>query len=58
MHGVHASSPKQNKMVLDWFDQGKLNLKKYAAGIYALREIDKAFEALRKGDIIKAIVKP
>lgn len=56
--GAHASTPLQNKKVIDWISTGSLKVKKYITGIYPLREIETAFEAIKRGDVLKAIVKP
>jgi L-iditol 2-dehydrogenase len=56
--GVHASTPLQNKKVLNWISGGSLKVKKYITAVYALQDIQTAFEAIKNGDVLKAIVKP
>lgn len=58
VYGVHASTPLQNKKVIDWISNGSLKVKKYITGIYPLSDIEKAFAALKSGAALKAIVKP
>ena len=58
VYGVHASTPLQNKKVLDWISTGSLKVDKYAKNIYPLRDIEKAFEAIKGGDVLKVIIKP
>ena len=56
--GVHASTPTQNRLVLEWIAQGKLAVSKYISKIFALQDIEEAFYALQHENIIKAIIKP
>jgi L-iditol 2-dehydrogenase len=56
--GVHASTPLQNKKVISWISSGSLKVKKYITKTYALQDIQKAFEGIQSGDVLKAIVKP
>ncbi|GAK59207.1 alcohol dehydrogenase GroES domain protein [Candidatus Vecturithrix granuli] len=58
VYGVHASTPPQNKLVLEWIAQRKLNVKKYISRIFALQNIENAFHALQYENIMKAIIKP
>lgn len=58
VYGVHASTPIQNKMVLDKISNGSFKVKKYITRIYPLKNIVDAFEAIRNENIMKAIIKP
>jgi L-iditol 2-dehydrogenase len=58
VYGVHASTPLQNKKVIGWISNGSLKVRKYITGIYPLSDIEKAFEAIKSGAALKAIVKP
>jgi len=58
IHGVHASSPEQNKKVLAMIASGEINVKKYITRIYPLEEIASAFIAIQKEGIMKAVIKP
>ena len=58
VYGAHASTPLQNKKVIDWISNGSLKIKRYITSVYPLNEIEKAFEAIKSGDVIKAIIKP
>ena len=58
VYGAHASTPTQNRMVLDWLARGKLNVEKYASQTFALQDIEEAFHALQSRNIMKAIIKP
>lgn len=58
VHGVHASTPGQNRQVLDMIAAGKINVKKYITRIYPLADINKAFEAIKNESIMKAVIKP
>lgn len=58
VYGVHASTPLQNRKVLDWISNGSLKVKKYISNLYPLNDIVKAFEGIKSGDVLKAIVKP
>lgn len=58
VHGVHASSPKQNKEILAQIAKGNLEPKKYISQIFDLRDIIEAFEGLKSHKLLKAIIKP
>ena len=58
VHGVHASTPAQNKTVLAMIASGEINVKKYITRIYPLEEISTAFAAIQKEGIMKAVIKP
>ena len=58
VHGVHASTPAQNRQTLQWISEGRLNVKPYSTGVFALKDIEKAFQALNDERIMKAIVVP
>jgi threonine dehydrogenase-like Zn-dependent dehydrogenase len=55
---VHASTPAQNRQTLQWISEGRLNVKPYSTGVFALKDIEKAFQALNDERIMKAIVVP
>ena len=46
MHGSHASSVSQNRQILQWLAEGRLDLARYVSATFALSDIVKAFEAL------------
>lgn len=56
--GVHASTPQQNKKVLEMIGAGEINVKKYITRTYPLEEIRNAFEAIQKENIMKAVITP
>jgi L-iditol 2-dehydrogenase len=58
IYGVHASTPTQNRLVLEWLAQRKLAVSKYISKIFVLQDIEEAFRALQHENIIKAIIKP
>jgi L-iditol 2-dehydrogenase len=58
VHGVHASNPAQNRQTLQWITDGSLNVKPYSSSVYALKDIEKAFQAINDERIMKAIVVP
>ncbi|MCP4398436.1 MAG: alcohol dehydrogenase catalytic domain-containing protein [bacterium] len=58
VYGVHASTPAQNKLVLEWISQRQLNVKKYISRIFTLQDIEEAFHALQGEKLMKAIIKP
>ena len=58
IHGVHASTPAQNRLVLEWIAEEKLGVSKYISKTFALQDIGAAFYALQHENVIKAIVKP
>jgi L-iditol 2-dehydrogenase len=58
VHGVHASTPRQNKQTMGWIAEGKLNVRKYITKVYALDDIVSAFEDLKNQSVFKAVVKP
>ncbi|MGI6141513.1 MAG: alcohol dehydrogenase catalytic domain-containing protein [Caldicoprobacterales bacterium] len=56
--GVHASTPEQNRTILNAITNGSLKVKKYITKIYDLENIVEAFEDLKNQKVLKAIVKP
>ena len=58
VHGVHASTARQNRTVMDWIAAGTLEVRKYITRIYALAEIEQAFRDLQSQSVFKAVVQP
>ena len=58
IHGVHASTPRQNQEVMRWIAGKKLDVRKYITKIYALDDIENAFKDLQSQAVFKAVVKP
>ena len=58
IHGVHASTSRQNQDVMKWIAAGKLNVRKYITRMYPLEEIESAFKDLQSQSVFKAVVKP
>ncbi len=58
VHGVHASTPRQNQDVMKWIAAGKLNVRKYITRIYPLEAIETAFKDLQSQSVFKAVVMP
>lgn len=58
VYGVHASTPLQNKKVIDRITNGSLKVKKYITRVYPLSNIVEAFEAIKNENIMKAVIKP
>ncbi len=58
VHGAHASTVKQNRQVVSWIRDGKLNVRKYISRFFPLDGIEQAFEALKVEDLLKAVIKP
>ena len=58
VHGAHASTAAQNRMVLSWIAEGSINIKKYISKIYTLEEILEAFEDAKEQKIVRALIKP
>lgn len=58
IHGVHASTPRQNMDVMGWIAAGKLDVRKYITRVYPLAEIEQAFRDLQSQVVFKAVVKP
>lgn len=54
--GVHASTPKQNKKVLEWIEQEKINVNKYISKLYPIGDIVQAFEDIKNKGIMKAVI--
>lgn len=54
--GVHASTPKQNLMAINLIKDKKIDVKKYITSTYRLEDIEKAFEDIGLGKVIKAVV--
>lgn len=58
IHGVHASTPRQNQEVMGWIAARKLDVRKYITKTYALDDIESAFKDLQSQAVFKAVVKP
>jgi L-iditol 2-dehydrogenase len=58
IHGVHASTPCQNREVMGWIAAGKLDVKKYITRVYPLGRIEQAFRDLQSQSVFKAVVNP
>ena len=56
--GVHASTAEQNRTILKKISEGKLKPEKYITREYPLKDIGDAFEGIRNGKVLKAIIKP
>jgi L-iditol 2-dehydrogenase len=54
--GVHASTAAQNRKVLDWLAQGKIETGKYIAKKYPLKDIMQAFKDIAEKGIMKAVI--
>ena len=57
IHGVHASTPRQNRQAMSLIEEGKLNVRKYITRIYSLENIENAFRDLQSQSVFKAVVK-
>jgi L-iditol 2-dehydrogenase len=57
VYGAHASTPAQNRQALEWISQSKLDVKKYIDAVYALEDIDKAFQEVQSKNMLKAIIR-
>jgi len=58
VYGVHASTPLQNRTAIELISNGSLNVKKYITERFQLKDIVKAFEAIKNENMMKAIIKP
>ena len=56
--GVHASTVKQNRQILDWVIESRLDTEKYISRIYPLEDINSAFAAVTNEALLKAVIKP
>lgn len=58
VHGVHASTPEQNREALQLLTDGKLNTKGFNQNLFPLSKIEDAFAAVDGQEILKALIKP
>jgi L-iditol 2-dehydrogenase len=56
IHGVHASTPRQNQQAMSWIRDGRLNVRKYITRIYSIETIEIAFKDLQSQSVFKAVV--
>ncbi len=56
--GVHASTASQNRQVLSWIREGRLDPRKYISRVFPLQDIELAFDALESENILKAVIHP
>lgn len=54
--GVHASTPAQNKKVLKWLAEKKIDVNKYITKLYPVSNIKEAFEDIKNKGIMKAVI--
>jgi len=58
VHGSHASTVAQNREVLQMMADNKLSVKPFINNPFPLKDVLKAFEALNKEQVIKAVLVP
>lgn len=56
VHGVHASTPAQNRTVLEWLAEERLDAKRFISRLFSPNEIMDAFTLLAEGSITKAVM--
>ena len=56
VYGAHASTVTQNRKILNLIADGKLSVKDFICSPFPLVEILKAFEALNREEIVKAVL--
>ena len=56
--GVHASTEAQNRKVLSMIEKRQIDVKKYISQIFPLADIELAFEGIKRGELLKAVIKP
>ena len=56
--GVHASTAAQNRQVLSWIRDGRLDARRYISRVFPLRDIELAFDAIEGENILKAVIHP
>jgi L-iditol 2-dehydrogenase len=57
VHGVHASTPAQNRQAMSFISERKLDAMKYVSRVYPLEGIEEAFRDLQRQAVFKAVVK-
>ena len=57
VHGVHASTPRQNQQAMASISEGKLDVRKYITRVYPLDGIEEALNDLQDQSVFKAVVK-
>ena len=58
VHGVHASTARQNRRVMEWIAAGRLEVGRYITRLYPLADIEQAFRDLQRQSVFKAVVQP
>ena len=58
VHGVHASTPQQNREALSLLQAGSLRTQPYRENVFPLARIEEAFEALEDGTALKVLLRP
>ena len=58
IHGVHASSPTHNKKAIELLQSGEINARPYNGDIFPLSNILRAFEAVDRQEVLKALIRP
>lgn len=54
--GAHASTGAQNRLVLEWLKEGRIDTEKYITRTYPLKNIIQAFDDIEKQGIMKAVI--
>ncbi len=57
VHGVHASTPRQNRQAMSWISERRVDVHKYVSRVYELERIEEAFQDLQRQAVFKAVVK-
>jgi L-iditol 2-dehydrogenase len=58
VYGASASAAVSNREALEMLSSGKLTVKDFANNPFPLKDINKAFDALKKEEVLKAILQP
>jgi len=58
LYGSHASTVAQNKQILTWIREGRLDLSKYISSGFPLDRIEDAFESLKSEKMLKVLIHP
>lgn len=56
VHGVHASTPAQNREAIQLLSEGKLNTDAFNQNVFPLSKINDAFAAVDRQEILKALI--
>lgn len=58
IHGVHAASPRHNRIAMQLIKEGRINIAPFVRDVFSLDDIMGAFKAVDQQEVLKALIRP